>query len=57
MYSRPACLKPFHHQALLSALLRANSILLCTHLRPDGDAVTLREAEWRDVRFIRGGAA
>ncbi len=39
MSSSPAYPKPILNQALLSALSGANSILLCTHLRPDGDAV------------------
>lgn len=32
-------MKKFENKAMLSALERANSILLCTHVSPDGDAV------------------
>ena len=32
-------MKPIHNQALLSALKSANSILMCTHILPDGDAI------------------
>ena len=32
-------MKPFVNQELLSALKSANSLFLCTHILPDGDAV------------------
>ena len=32
-------MKPFVNQELLSALKSANSLFLCTHIMPDGDAV------------------
>lgn len=39
MTDNPRYSKEFQNKALLSALLGANSILLCTHVRPDGDAI------------------
>ena len=32
-------MKPFNCDEMLSALKNANSILLCTHINPDGDAI------------------